>query len=426
VVRRSDDAPRMAFRPLAEIERMPEDERWLVEGLLSSGGLLVLAATPKSGKTWVSLAVGVSVASGKTLIGHFHVARPGRVMLFPAEDDVRSVRERIESLCAGVGIAFEDLPIDVITADRLQLDREDDRALLEQLLAERQPKLLVLDPLVRLHGGAESYVGHIAELFGYLRSLQRRFGTAILLTHHVAKNRSGGGRRGELQPGQAMRGSGDIHAAYDHGAMLHRDEHGVMWLALEHRTAPSPEVLGLRMLAERGRGVRFDVAGVEVPTSAAPPKRSLKSDSKFELSNVGGSGCFIASRMDYFRVGEVEGLGFAAATAGLADIPTVASGLEILYCCGMKEAIVWAKGTYVPSKKLYGYTVAGGEAGRYEARGYSGEGFDAYTQFMERSDYRDRLGRELDGRPVAVAPPAFDIMFSSVAPVDTQQWQRWG
>jgi hypothetical protein len=275
VVRRSDDAPRMAFRPLAEIERMPEDERWLVEGLLSSGGLLVLAATPKSGKTWVSLAVGVSVASGKTLIGHFHVARPGRVMLFPAEDDVRSVRERIESLCAGVGIAFEDLPIDVITADRLQLDREDDRALLEQLLAERQPKLLVLDPLVRLHGGAESYVGHIAELFGYLRSLQRRFGTAILLTHHVAKNRSGGGRRGELQPGQAMRGSGDIHAAYDHGAMLHRDEHGVMWLALEHRTAPSPEVLGLRMLAERGRGVRFDVAGVEVSTSAAPPKRSL-------------------------------------------------------------------------------------------------------------------------------------------------------
>jgi hypothetical protein len=163
---RSDDAPRMAFRPLAEIERMPEDERWLVEGLVSSGGLLVLAATPKSGKTWVSLAVGVSVASGKTLIGNFHVARPGRVMLFPAEDDVRSVRERIESLCAGIGISFEDLPIDVITADRLQLDREDDRALLEQLLAERQPKLLVLDSLVRLHGGAENYVGHIADLLG--------------------------------------------------------------------------------------------------------------------------------------------------------------------------------------------------------------------------------------------------------------------
>lgn len=245
---------RLPFARIGDIQRLPEGERWLVDGFLTGSSITVLASTPKAGKTWVALALAVGVASGTPALGRFHVPSPGPVLLFHAEDDSRAVRERIESIAMGQGIAFEALPIHVITAESLRLDNPTDRANLEELLDHLRPRLLVLDPLVRLHSGAESYVGHIAELFGYLRQLQRRFGVAILLTHHVAKNRSG-----STQPGQAMRGSGDIHAAYDHGASLQRRDDGSVLLCLEHRSAPSPDPIAFRLHSKPGGATSFDI-----------------------------------------------------------------------------------------------------------------------------------------------------------------------
>lgn len=264
----------LPFARIADIERLPEGERWLVDGFLANSSIAVLASSPKAGKTWVALGLAVGVASGAPALGRFHVPSPGPVLLFHAEDDSRAVRERIESIAVGQGLAFQDLPIHVITATSLRLDEEDDRANLEELLLHLRPKLLVLDPLVRLHAGAESYVGHMAELFGYLRSLQRRFDVAILVTHHVAKNRAAGSA---AQPGQAMRGSGDIHAAYDHGATLHRQADGSVVLSLEHRSAPSPDPIALRIVSRPGGTTSFDVVDVDANGDGGvpePPRRS--------------------------------------------------------------------------------------------------------------------------------------------------------
>jgi hypothetical protein len=244
----------LPFSRVFEIARLPEEEKWLVEGFITQGSITVLASSPKAGKTWVSLALATAVASGTSALGRFHAPTPGAVVVFPAEDDPRAVRGRIEALCLGQKLSLEALPLHIITADTLRLDEEDDRRKLEALLERVQPKLLVLDPLVRLHSGAESYVGHVSEVFGYLRRLIRRFKVSILVTHHVAKNRSGAS-----QPGQAMRGSGDIHASYDHGATLERQEDGSVRVALEHRSAPSPEPFAYRLHSKPDGGITFEV-----------------------------------------------------------------------------------------------------------------------------------------------------------------------
>ncbi len=286
------EAPKfgLPFSRIVDIERLPEGERWLIDGFLTGGSLTVLAASPKAGKTWVALALAVGVASGTPALGRFHVPAPGRVLVFPAEDDVRSVRERIEGLCIAEGLELGDLPLDIITADTLKLDDEGDKAKLEQLLEHCRPKLLVLDPLVRLHSGAESYVGHIAELFGYLRGLQRKFEMAVLVTHHSAKSRAGSG------VGQSMRGSGDIHAAYDHGAMLSREPDGAVLLQLEHRIAAAPEPLAFRLVSTKDGGTKFefvelfeDDGGSETPRSVRKeqvrkPRPMVKADAGLSLA----------------------------------------------------------------------------------------------------------------------------------------------
>lgn len=276
MVMRTGSSAKLSFKPLGDIDRMPEGERWLIEDLLSKSSIQVLAASPKVGKTWVTLSMAIAVASGTPALGRFHVSEPGPVMLFPAEDDVRAIRERIEQLCAGQGLTAADLPIDVITEDRLQLDDESHRQMLEAVLEERRPKLLVLDPLVRLHSGAESYVGHVSELFGYLRSLERRFGVAIVVTHHVAKNLPKG-----VSPGGALRGSSDIHASYDHGALLQREPDGRIILTLEHRAAASPEPFAFRLVSHEGGATAFEEAECEEPQEqlavapSRPPRTSV-------------------------------------------------------------------------------------------------------------------------------------------------------
>ena len=250
--------PRLPFQRIADVAKLPEGERWLIDGFLTTASIAVLGAEPKLGKTFLTLGLAVAVASGTPALGRFHVPTPGPVLLFHAEDSAPAIRERIEAIAVGQGLAFESLPIHVITAEQLRLDDALDREKLEELLQHLAPKLLILDPLVRLHSGAESYVGHIAELFRHLRLLQRRYGVAILLTHHVSKNRAG-----STQVGQSFRGSGDIHAAVDHGATLRRLEDGSVLLSLEHRAAPSPEPIAFRIVSRPGGATSFDI--IEAP-----------------------------------------------------------------------------------------------------------------------------------------------------------------
>jgi hypothetical protein len=201
----------------------------------------------------------------------------------------------MEALLAGQGLQFtEDLAVDVITAESLKLDSTEDRVGLEELLRLRQPRLLILDPLVRLHSGAESSSSHMSELFGYLRQLCRRYELAIVVTHHLAKSRTGG----VSQPGHAMRGSGDVHAAYDHGAMLTRQEDGSVLLSLEHRSAVSPDPVAYRLRTEPGGATRFEFfepePGDQVPAvkpvDAAAAREPGKDLQRQVLDFIAGAG----------------------------------------------------------------------------------------------------------------------------------------
>jgi hypothetical protein len=59
---------------------------------------------------------------------------------------------------------------------------------------------------VRLHRIDENASAEVAPLLDFLRGLQRRYQTAVVLVHHARKGAS------HLRAGQALRGSSELHA----------------------------------------------------------------------------------------------------------------------------------------------------------------------------------------------------------------------
>src|SRR5437016_4225264 len=79
---------------------------WLVEGLWSEQAVGILGGEPKCCKSFLALDIAVCVASGAACLRHFPVHRPGSVLLFPAEDSLEVVRQRLEAICSAAGVGF--------------------------------------------------------------------------------------------------------------------------------------------------------------------------------------------------------------------------------------------------------------------------------------------------------------------------------
>jgi hypothetical protein len=151
-----------------------------------------------------------------------------------AEDADHVVHERIEGICRQRNLALHGLPLFFITEPRIRLDHIKDRQRLTATVKRVVPRLLVLDPLVRMHGTDENDAGAVSALLAHLRELQRRFGLAIVLVHHTRKS---GASAAHI--GLSLRGSGDFHAWGDHNLYLRRVR-GSVELRLEHRAMASP------------------------------------------------------------------------------------------------------------------------------------------------------------------------------------------
>ncbi len=255
----------LPHQPAHRLATRTEERRWLVTGLWAEEAVGIVGGEPKCCKSFLALDLAVAVAAGVPCLRRFPVARPGRVLLYAAEDALHVVRRRLEGICAAAGLELADLDVQVITAPTLRLDLDADRASLDETVAKLAPRLLVLDPFVRLHRIDENASGEVAPLLAYLRELQRRHGVAVALVHHAKK---GGGR---ARAGQALRGSSEFHAWGDSNLYLRR--HGDdLTLTVEHRAAPSLPAVSLA-LAERGDALALEV--VERGAAAAPAPTSV-------------------------------------------------------------------------------------------------------------------------------------------------------
>lgn len=238
--------------PMCQVGAIEErmEGSWLIESLWLSEAAGIIGGQPKCGKSWLGLDMAVSVASKTPCLGRFAVTTSGPALVYLAEDALHGVRSRVAGICQSRGLDIAKLDVSAITAAALRLDDQDDRDRLWRAVERVKPRLLLLDPLVRLHRLDENNSRDIAGILGFLREIQRHFATAVVLTHHSSK-------RAHARPGQSLRGSSDLHAFGDSNLYLSRDHDGIV-LAVEHRAAAAIDSMRLQLML--GEAVHLAVA----------------------------------------------------------------------------------------------------------------------------------------------------------------------
>lgn len=234
----------LPFQRAGQLSSQGPQTQWLIQDLWSDQAVGILGGEPKCCKSFLALDIALSVASGTDCLRQFPVRRQGSVLLFPAEDSLPVVRQRLEGIAAAAGLTLEPLLIEVITSPSLRLDSPVDRERLKNTVESIKPVLLILDPLIRLHRVDENDASQIAGLLSFLRELQRQFNLAVLLVHHARKD------SGSSRPGQALRGSSELHGWGDSNLYMRR-RRSQLTLSTEHRAAPCVDHMPLE-LSEKG------------------------------------------------------------------------------------------------------------------------------------------------------------------------------
>lgn len=231
---------------LADLLNEPvEEHRWVVDDCLPSGGLSVLAAKPKAGKSTTARDLALTVARGEPWLGR-NVTQ-GRVILLAFEEKREEVKVHFRKM-GGVNEAIHAL---IARAPEHALDA------LRETIQRDGADLVIIDPLEKMVRAKDlnDYAKVSLALEPYVE-LARTSGAHILFVHH--------NRKGDWQGADGILGSTAIFGSVD-TALLIRVERGQRILCSDQRYGvPIPDTV-LSLDPETGR-----VSGSDAPKRTGP------------------------------------------------------------------------------------------------------------------------------------------------------------
>jgi RecA-family ATPase len=195
----------------------PPPIRWLVEGVMESKNLVMLAGAPKTAKSWFAIELGLAVATGGALFGDplmTGTGESGSVLFFFLEDGPHNIYARVCSLAKTRGVRNPaDLDLFFRFGGGLNMMNRSEALQLAEAIKCGIPKLdlIVFDPFRNLHHGDENDSADIIQVMENLRHIRDVTGAAVLVIHHTRKPSA----NDKANPGMALRGSGAIFGAVD-------------------------------------------------------------------------------------------------------------------------------------------------------------------------------------------------------------------
>jgi len=216
----------------------------VIHGLIRAGETMNVIASPKTGKSWLTLDLAIAVATGRPWLGCYET-EPGDVLIIDNELHRETSAHRIPRVAEARGVAMREL------ADRVFVDnlrgRLQDIFTLGPYFAALEPgrfKVIVLDAFYRFMpaGGDENDNGTMANIYNRIDAFADRLGCCFVLIHHSTK----GSQTGKSVTDVGAGAGAQSRATDTHLVLRPHEEDGVVVLDAAVRSWKPVEPMCLR------------------------------------------------------------------------------------------------------------------------------------------------------------------------------------
>ncbi|MSU54742.1 MAG: hypothetical protein EXS48_02860 [Candidatus Staskawiczbacteria bacterium] len=226
--------------------------RWIVQDLVPLGTITALTGDSNTYKTFITQSMAASVVSGSPFLGHFPTM-PGKVLIVDEENHRRQVQERFKDL--GVNATSD---IIFLSLEGVRIDNEEHLERLKEIIEKEKPVLVILDSLVRLHGGEENSASEMSATFSAMKQLVSD-DRAILFIHHHRKPQG----FAKQSSSHSIRGSSDIIAAVDCHLAVDRKDTEFIITQTKMRLQPEIKPFKVALLPTPEGTWTFEYQGVD-------------------------------------------------------------------------------------------------------------------------------------------------------------------
>lgn len=225
----------------ALLQEYPELRPEVIHGLLRQGETANFIASPKVGKSFLSMGLAWSIATGRDWLGF--TVETGKVLIIDNELHGETLSHRMEVVADALQIPQADrdrLSGAVLRGQNLSMDEIVDRVGVEK----GEYRLIVIDALYRTlpEGASENDNAAMMRLYNLIDAFADRTGAAVAVIHHSSKGDQSG--KGLTDIGS---GAGSISRAADvHAAIREHEEPGFCVLEAKTRSFKSPEPVSIQ------------------------------------------------------------------------------------------------------------------------------------------------------------------------------------
>lgn len=231
--------PHHRFQSLMEVLDQPPSE-WLVKKLIGRDCLGVIYGKPGAGKTFLSLALALSIGHGQQCFGR-RTLQGGVAMV--AGEGTGGLRNRVKAWHDHHGLDPAQCPsVQVLPQPVNLLDAGAVEALVKDI-AQRfdgQPvRAVIIDTLARCFGdGDENRQPDMARFVEACDLIRRTFRCAVIVIHHTPKE------------ADDMRGSGALEGACDCVIRVGKTDGGFEAFVRKQKDGPSGVAFGFQMVSQ--------------------------------------------------------------------------------------------------------------------------------------------------------------------------------
>ena len=206
----------VTFTRADELMKQVDNPDWLIEGILEKESLACVFGKPKSGKSFIAIAMAAAIAKGEKFYGNDAYAAP---VMFVCGEGQRGTKRRLAAWQQGM-YSLENVPL--YLSDRaIRINDNDDFKMLEEEIDALQNQvgkigMIVIDTFQRNFVGNENSAEDVGNFINKLDGLVSHYKCCVLLVHHTGHGNSDRGR-----------GSSVMGASLDYEFKVEREDKAV-------------------------------------------------------------------------------------------------------------------------------------------------------------------------------------------------------